>query len=156
MRTIYFDMDGTIANLYSVENWLPKLRASDPSPYEQAEPLVDMVELAEACKDLQAAGYKIGVISWLSKESSAEYNRAVRNAKRGWLKKHFNIDLDELHIVKYGYSKRQVAGKPGDLLIDDEERNVIEWEGKRKKDRQAINCKGRNDEIIERLRELLG
>lgn len=155
MRTIYFDMDGTIANLYSVKNWLPKLRASDPSPYAEAAPLVDMVELAEVCKDLQTAGHKIGVISWLSKESSAEYNRAVRNAKRGWLKKHFNIDLDELHIVKYGYSKRKVAGAAGDLLIDDEKQNVEGWEGK-KKDRTAINCKGKNDEIIERLRALLG
>ena len=155
MRTIYFDMDGTIANLYSVENWLPKLRASDPSPYEEAAPLVDMAELAEVCKALQAAGYRIGVISWLSKESSAEYNRAVRNAKRKWLKKHFNIDLDELHIVKYGYSKRRVAGSAGDLLIDDEAQNVETWQGK-KKDRAAINCRGKNDEIIERLRELLG
>ena len=26
MRMIYFDMDGTIADLYAVENWLPRLR----------------------------------------------------------------------------------------------------------------------------------
>ena len=25
-KAIYFDMDGTIANLYAVENWLPMLR----------------------------------------------------------------------------------------------------------------------------------
>ena len=37
MRTIWFDMDGTIANLYGVENWLPKLRAHDASPYADAE-----------------------------------------------------------------------------------------------------------------------
>ena len=29
---IWLDMDGTIANLYAVENWLPKLRAFDPDP----------------------------------------------------------------------------------------------------------------------------
>ena len=28
---IWFDMDGTIADLYGVEDWLPKLRAYDPS-----------------------------------------------------------------------------------------------------------------------------
>ena len=33
MRTIWFDMDGTIANLYGVDNWLDKLHASDASPY---------------------------------------------------------------------------------------------------------------------------
>ena len=26
-KAIYFDMDGPIANLYAVENWLPMLRA---------------------------------------------------------------------------------------------------------------------------------
>ena len=35
--TIYFDMDGTIANLYAVENWLPKLRNKDESPYAEAK-----------------------------------------------------------------------------------------------------------------------
>ena len=44
--TIYFDMDGTIANLYAVENWLPKLRNEDASPYTDAEPLVRLATLA--------------------------------------------------------------------------------------------------------------
>ena len=43
--TIYFDMDGTIADLYGVENWLPKLRAEDASPYAEATPLTDMENL---------------------------------------------------------------------------------------------------------------
>ena len=37
MRTIWWDMDGTIANLYAVNDWLPKLRSEDPSPYAEAE-----------------------------------------------------------------------------------------------------------------------
>lgn len=32
IKKIYFDMDGTIANLYAVEGWLPMLRAYDPTP----------------------------------------------------------------------------------------------------------------------------
>ena len=32
MSTFYLDMDGTIANLYAVDGWLPKLRAFDPTP----------------------------------------------------------------------------------------------------------------------------
>ena len=36
MKQIWFDMDGTLADLYGVENWLEKLRASDPSPYAEA------------------------------------------------------------------------------------------------------------------------
>ena len=33
MKMICFDMDGTIADLYAVPNWLDKLRAEDASPY---------------------------------------------------------------------------------------------------------------------------
>ena len=41
-----FDMDGTIADLYADPNWLPKLRAYDPTPYINAKPLVNMSRLA--------------------------------------------------------------------------------------------------------------
>ena len=33
---ICFDMDGTIANLYGVENWLAYLVAEDVKPYKEA------------------------------------------------------------------------------------------------------------------------
>lgn len=62
--TIWFDMDGTIADLYSVENWLPMLRAYDPAPYALAKPLVHMATLARLLHKAQANGYKVGVISW--------------------------------------------------------------------------------------------
>ena len=84
MRTIYFDMDGTIANLYEVENWLPKLINSDPTPYEEAKPMIDMNDLSNLLKDLQSKGVKIGIVSWLAKNSTKEYDKAVRTAKRKW------------------------------------------------------------------------
>ena len=46
MKKINFDMDGTIANLYAVEGWLPMLRANDPTPYIEAEPMLNMSALA--------------------------------------------------------------------------------------------------------------
>ena len=61
--TIWFDMDGTIADLYGVENWLPMLRASDPTPYLTAKPLPHMATLARVLNRLQRKGYEIGVIS---------------------------------------------------------------------------------------------
>ena len=83
--TIYFDMDGTIANLYGVENWLEKLRAEDVSPYVEAEPLVDMRELSRLLNVLQLSGVNLGIISWLSKDATKEYDKMVRRAKREWL-----------------------------------------------------------------------
>ena len=64
---IFFDMDGTIANLYAVENWLDFLRAEEVTPYKEAMPMVNMSQLARLLNRLQAEGYKIGIISWTSK-----------------------------------------------------------------------------------------
>ena len=37
LKMICFDMDGTIADLYAVDNWLAKLRAEDETPYQEAK-----------------------------------------------------------------------------------------------------------------------
>lgn len=86
--TIFFDLDGTIANLYSVPNWLLKLRNSDVSPYEEAAPLFRLNNIARLLNTLQKNGIRIGVITWLSKNSNPAYDRAVRRAKRRWLARH--------------------------------------------------------------------
>ena len=78
--TIWFDMDGTIADLYSVENWLPMLRAYDPSPYMLAKPRVRLSTLAYMLNRLRAKGYRVGVISWGSKCSTPAYDAAVTAA----------------------------------------------------------------------------
>lgn len=43
---IIWDMDGTIADLYNVPNWLQKVRTYDVTPYAEAAPMWDMVRLA--------------------------------------------------------------------------------------------------------------
>ena len=69
-------------NLYAVENWLEMLRAYNARPYEIAEPMWDMVELNMVLAELKANGYEIAIITWLSKDSTAEYDNAVRLAKK--------------------------------------------------------------------------
>lgn len=125
MRKIYLDMDGTIADLYGVENWLADLIAGNERPYREAERLVEEEELAE----LVADGYELAIVSWLAKNSSKEYDRKVRNAKREWLKENYpNIKFTEIHIVKYGTPKSRVVNERG-ILIDDEIPNRREWKG---------------------------
>ena len=127
--TIYFDMDGTIANLYGVSNWLEMLIASDPTPYAVAEPLLDMDALSDCLAALKASGYKIGIVSWLAKNSSKDYDKAVRLAKRNWLKSNVAIEFDEIHIVKYGTKKSNVVRDKNGILFDDELNNRLEWRG---------------------------
>ena len=118
--TIYFDMDGTIADLYNVENWLPKLRNSDPSPYTEAKPMLHFSTLARLINQLQRKGVRFGVISWTSKGGSATYNQAVTEVKRQWLRKHLpSVRFDEMHIVCYNYPKELFKHRDDDILFDD-------------------------------------
>lgn len=129
--TIYFDMDGTIADLYGVENWLDYLLTCNALPYEIAKPLLRLNTLARLLNRLQKEGYKIGIISWLAKNSSEEYDTAVTKAKTAWLKTHLaSVKFDTIHIVKYGTPKESFAKSESDILFDDEERNRNNWTGK--------------------------
>ena len=125
-KAIYFDMDGTIANLYGVDNWLGMLRSYDPTPYREAAPMVDMARLREVCDRLRAQGWIVGVISWLSAEPTKEYDKAVRQAKREWLEKHF-FASDETHLVAYGRKKHHIPKNKRGILIDDNEQVGMEW-----------------------------
>lgn len=129
--TIFFDMDGTIADLYGVENWLDYLIASNALPYEIAKPLIRLNALARILNRLQKQGYKVGVISWLAKNSNTDYDEKVTRAKKEWLKKHLaSVNFDEIHIVKYGTPKQTFAKTENDILFDDEKKNRNDWTGK--------------------------
>ncbi len=129
-KAIYFDMDGTIADLYGVENWLPMLRAFDATPYRSARPLLHLSTLARYLNKLQRNGYTIGIVSWLSKCSTDEYDAAVTAAKREWLARHLaSVHFDEIVIVPYGIPKSSVIKNADGILFDDEEKNREEWCG---------------------------
>ncbi len=142
---IWFDMDGTIANLYGVENWLEMLINHDETPYKVAKTLVNMNVLARYLNKLQAKGFEIGIISWLAKNSNAEYDEKVTKAKRNWLKIHLaSVEFNHIEIVNYGFPKENFAND-NDILFDDEEKNRNNWTGK------AYDV----DNIIGVLRELI-
>ena len=130
MRTIWWDMDGTIANLYGVENWLPMLQAEDTTPYIKARVMWNMSQLARLMNQVQKLGYKLGIISWTSKGGSDLYNIAVDTAKREWLDTHLaSVNFDYVYIVKYGTPKSLVMQGEDDILFDDEEPNRDAWLG---------------------------
>lgn len=144
-KAIYFDMDGTIADLYGVEGWLNDLESENERPYATAKPLIRMSALARVLNRLQREGYTIGIISWLSKGGSDDYNEKVAYAKQKWLKQHLaSVNFDEINIVKYGTPKSTAVNTQGGILFDDEEKNRAEWKG------TAYNV----DNIIEILKAL--
>jgi phosphoglycolate phosphatase-like HAD superfamily hydrolase len=153
VKMICFDMDGTIADLYGVENWLTMLRAFDPTPYEVAEPMWDMVELADLLRKAQTIGIEIRIITWLSKETTTEYDNAVRVAKRNWLDEQ-NFPFDHFHGVRYGATKADsirpyLAENETAILFDDNAKVRNGWHIGETYD--PTTC-----DICEVLRNLLG
>lgn len=147
-KTLVFDMDGTIANLYGVEGWLEMLRAEDATPYKVAEPMYDMDSLAELLKLLKEIDWTIAVTSWLAMGATKAYDEKVRQAKREWLEK-YNFPFDEIHLVKYGTTKANCTRKNGgfQILVDDNEKVRNGWNLG-----DTINA---NENIMEKLADLL-
>ena len=126
MKGIWFDMDGTIADLYGVIGWLEALRASDTRPYENAKGIGNLSLIARYLNKVQANGYTINVISWTAKGGNTAYNKAVAEAKKIWLMKHLpSVRWDEIKIVDYGTNKKEATN--GYILFDDEEGNRKAW-----------------------------
>ena len=147
-RTLVFDMDGTIANLYGVENWLNLLRAESSLPYRVAEPMYDMDTLVVVLNLLKAQGWKIAVTSWLSMDSTRAYDEKVKVAKREWLAK-YNFPYDEIHLVPYGTPKSECTRNLGgfQILFDDNKEVRDGWELG-----QTVDANGN---ILEKLVDLL-
>lgn len=123
MPTVYFDLDGTLADLYGPEDWLERLLAGDETLYADAEPLGDVREVV---RELRRAGYSVGVVSWLAKGGTRAFDARVRQAKRQWVMRHFP-EVCEVHIVRYGTPKRSCVRDKDGILIDDEAANVKRW-----------------------------
>lgn len=118
VKKICFDMDGTIADLYHVNDWCNKINNKDISPYIDAKPMYNMDILNSLLNALRSLGYVIAVITWLSKTGTPEYNKEVRKAKKEWLTKN-NFPCDEFHAVKYGTPKHRVSKGEWQILVDD-------------------------------------
>lgn len=119
-KMLVFDMDGTIVDLYGVENWLTYLRNEDVFPYVNAEPMYDMLDLMETLHRLKENGWSVCITSWLAKGASKDYDNLVRQAKKDWLDR-FMFPYDELHFVKYGTTKANCTRHKADfqILVDD-------------------------------------
>lgn len=157
-KLLVFDMDGTIADLYGVDNWLPLLREQSTIPYEIAQPMYDMVELAEILNQLKTIGYRIVVTTWASMECDRDYFKRIRQAKLEWLYNQ-GFPFDELHCNSYGRSKRyatsptmQCGNYPTcQILIDDNQEVRTDWAKW-----HGLNTIDANQDIIPILKQLLG
>lgn len=147
-KTLVFDMDGTICDLYGVDNWLEDLRAENSAPYTNAKPIYDTDILNALIESFKANGWRIVVTTWLSKGSSKEYDNLVREAKLAWLEK-YGFPYDEIHLVKYGTTKANCTRRHGgfQVLVDDNAEVRKGW--------HLGDTIDANENIIEQLIDLL-
>lgn len=124
---IWFDMDGTIADLYKVENWLAKILNSNAEPYRVAEPMANMEKLANCLNGLIDCGCNVNIVSWGCKNATREFLAEIAEAKKEWLAKYLpTVRFNKVDILPYGEPKQ--IGRAG-VLFDDEKENRDNWNG---------------------------
>lgn len=151
MKKIYFDMDGTVADLYNSENWLNKLRNEEPGAFRFLKPMVNMDALASVCYQLMQQGYSFGIITWLPMDASYEYEKVCEEEKKDWAEEYMPW-VSEFYAQSYGVPKQYAPSKRAMemILVDDNSEVRAMWNTE--KQRKSIDATGN---IIEELKKLL-
>lgn len=130
MKKIYFDLDGTIYDLYGRKNWLVELR-NEVSPFYDLQPLVDLDTLNLLMDKLILQGNSFGVITWLPMDATREFEDLCRKDKAKRLIEDFGYNQFETHsAVKYGTPKHSCVLEkltPDHVLIDDNLEILADW-----------------------------
>lgn len=150
-KAIYFDMDGTVADLYGTKHWLDNLRNERKGTFKDLEPMVDMVLLQETCLELISQGWTIGVITWLPMNASTKYEVTCAGEKLEWIEKYMPY-VSEFYAQSYGTPKQDAPRVKSDtmILVDDNREVRQMWE--ELEEATTIDATG---EIITELRKLL-
>lgn len=130
MIKIYFDLDGTIYDLYGRADWLQSLESEDETVFDgDMLPYVSEKELATLCKELTKCGVSLGVITWLPKDATAEYERKCELVKRKWVKRYMPY-ISDFTAQSYGIPKQKAISKKSKqiFLIDDSAEVCEMWD----------------------------
>lgn len=135
MNTIWFDMDGTIYDLYKVADWLPRLRAEDFTVYAEDMPRKHFERINNAIEALVDAGWRVGVITWAGKGYSwdDEQIAEIGLVKHRWLNQYFPaLGNGCFACIPYGESKAEyleqhIGRGLMNVLVDDNKEVRKEW-----------------------------
>ncbi len=122
---VYLDMDGTIADLYGMKNWLKKLENEVEGLFLNCKPLVSEEELEYIFpRDV----YELRICSMTPKDATEEYCQVVINEKNQWLDKYFPSITHRVYMA-YGNNKNLKNSK-NHILVDDNEKIRNTFKGK--------------------------
>lgn len=152
-KILIFDMDGTIADFYGVENWHKYLREENAMPYIMADPIPELNEIIAILYQLKDKGYKVVITSWLAKDSTKEFKEQVRAAKKFWLE-YYGFPYDKIYLVQYGTPKAYCTNQfKGTQILFDDNKEVRERFQSYKS--QEKNIAVSNEEMLGFLKKLL-
>ena len=115
-KIVYLDMDGTIADLYGINNWLERLRDEDSTIFTECETLIT----EKALFDLYPVEkYEIRILSMTPKKATKRYCMSVIAQKNEWLDTHFPHIKKRIYLP-YGHNKN-LKNSVNKILIDDSE-----------------------------------
>ena len=109
-------MDGTIANLYSITNWLERLREEDTNIFKECKPLITQNDLFNL---FPSDTYEIVILSMTPYKCSKLYHNNVIQQKNEWLDKFFP-NIVKRYYLPYGSNKNYKNSK-NCILVDDNE-----------------------------------
>ena len=115
-QIVYLDMDGTIANLYGMENWLEKLRNEVEGLFLECEPFLTENELKNY---FPTEEFELRICSMTPLNATEEYCQVVINEKNQWLDKYFPSITHRVYMV-YGHNKN-LKNSVNHILVDDNE-----------------------------------
>lgn len=151
---IFFDLDGTLFNLYGKENWLEMLRDEQPGAfYGGFLPEIDLNEFYLTISKLQTYGIQFAVITWLPMQASPEYEEICRAEKNDWILENLPF-CTEVSIVPYGIPKQDCIIKRAQrmILLDDNIEICKAWETA--KQRKSVQIT-RDWTVVHALKEIL-
>lgn len=123
LPVLNFDLDGTLVDTYSVNNWLGMIKAESIELFKIAEP---MRKSSYAwIQRYSEAGGAVNIITKTPAGASREYAERVARAKMAWIEEHLKIKFDNVFIIDY-YAHKNEYSKG--LLFDDSEAERADWQ----------------------------
>ena len=106
-KTVWFDMDGTLYDLYNIPGWLELLQMEEPGIFRHGQPMYNPFFIRQAILALIAHGWQVGVITWAPKGVAEEepFFIETKRAKQEWLRRHYPELLENFYCLPYGQSK---------------------------------------------------
>lgn len=128
--SIYFDLDGTLFDLYGKDNWLEMLENEKAGAFSSGNLMGNIVKesLLQVVEKLAAYGVVFNVITWLPMNASKNYEEICKAEKIAWVRENLPF-IDEITCQSYGVPKQKAIKKKTArmILIDDNKSVCDTW-----------------------------